>query len=54
MSEQVEKFFPHFIEGLIKDSWNKKTCFFNRKIKFESYREGYFDAFKELDLLEYE
>lgn len=51
MSEEVEKFLPHFIEGLVKHSWNKKSALFKRKINFESYREGYFDAYEELELI---
>lgn len=51
---EVEKFFPHFIEDLIETNWGKKTGWFKKRINFESYREGFFDAFRELDLIQIE
>lgn len=50
---ELERFLPHFIEGLLKLKWNSKPDIFKKKVTFNDYREGFFDAFEVLDLVEH-
>lgn len=50
----TDKFLPFFLDMLIETNYFRQTQaldLFDKQIDFESYKKGFYDAFKELDLL---